>query len=121
MDLKKKYQNQGEFTYPHLGRLIAEKMAEHNVSKAELARRLGVGPSTVHSYTKLQSVQFGILWKIGIAINHNFFTDLMPFLPKYMSGSIQNANSQEVESLKQEVEIYKKLVIESMQSANQKQ
>lgn len=89
-------------------------LKRNTTTKAELARRIGVGQSTVNSYTKLQSVQFGVLWKIGIAINHNFFTDLTPFLPPYMPGSTMNSSSQEVIDLQKELEIYKKLLIARM-------
>lgn len=114
MDDKKKFHNQGAFPYPHIGRMIAKQMTLRNVTKAELARRLGVTSGVIYPYLKQESVQFGILWKIGIAINHNFFADLVPYLPKDMLEGNDIFVSKEMQVLKQENEFYKKLLVESM-------
>ena len=113
MTSKKKYHNQGAFPYPHLGNLIAKQLAFQNLSKSELARRIGVNTSVIYPYLKQESIQFGILWKIGIAINHNFFADLMSYLPKDLLDGNEIV-SKEMQLLKQENEFYKKLFVASM-------
>jgi hypothetical protein len=90
MDSRKKYLNQGAFAYPHIGNLISKQLSLQNLPKSELARRIGVKTSVIYPYLKQESLQFGILWKISIAMNHNFFADLMSYLPKDMLEGNEN-------------------------------
>lgn len=116
MSDSKKYKIQGASPYPHIGNLIRQKIKDRHLTFAEVSRRIGVNAPVLHQYAKQESVQVGILWKIGIAINYNFFADLMAYLPQSLLTN-SNANLEtsskelnEIADLKKEIEIYKNLL-----------
>lgn len=114
MDTTKKYKIPGAAPHPHIGKLIQIKVREKKLTYAEVARRIGVNATVFQAYLSKASVQFGILWKISIAIEYNFFADLMPYLP---SSTLNNNDSEfqkkikeqdhEIADFKKEIEIYK--------------
>lgn len=84
------------------------------MTNSEMARRMGVASQTFGSYLKNESVQFRILWEIGLALEYNFFADLMGYLPVGVLDSAESgfqvtilAQAEEIRDLKKEVEIYK--------------
>lgn len=114
MDCRKKYKIQGASPYPHIGNLIMKKVNAKNIPYSEVARRIGVTPSVFQTYLSQTSVQLGILWKIGIAIEYNFFADLMGHLPTHImnnnDSSLQTTikeHQNEIRDLKKEIDIYK--------------
>ena len=114
MDDSKKYKLQGIHPHPNLGKLIERKLKERRLTKAEVSRRLGITPSVFQQYIKQESVQFGVLWKIGIVIEYNFFAGLMEYLPEHILNSAQSSfqktiaqQADEIADLKKEIEIYK--------------
>lgn len=114
----KKYKIQGEFPHVHIGALIKKILKTKGLSHSEVARRIGVKPTTFHAYLFRQSVQVGVLWKISLAINYNIFADLMNDLPEsvYKINSTkydlkQSDKDNEIADLKKEIEIYKNLLV----------
>jgi transcriptional regulator with XRE-family HTH domain len=117
MNNSKKYKIQGTSPHPHIGKLIQKKLHEKKLTYAEVARRIGVNPQVFQAYLPQASLQFGVLWKIGIAIEYNFFADLMSYLPPTTLNSGNSAFQQkikeqnnEIADLKKEIEIYKNIL-----------
>lgn len=109
-----KLANEGGGHFPHLGSLIKRKLKEKRMSNSEVARMLGITSQSMSGYLQGESLQFRILWDIGIAIEYNFLADLMAHLPPKVLESAQSefqetilAQAEEIVDLKKEIEIYK--------------
>ena len=76
------YLNPGAHPYPHIGQFIHAELRELHVSSPEAARRLGVSTSAVHAYYKQPSLQFGIIWKLSMALNYDLLSDLIARYPE---------------------------------------
>lgn len=110
----RKYQEKKEYPHPHIGALVRKVMAAKNISKVELSRRLGLSPTGVGIYLNRASLQFGILWDIGIVLKHDF---LLEIANHYPAGVPMNENSNiikelnekkaKIADLEKEIEIYK--------------
>ncbi len=110
----RKYQENKEYPHPHIGELVRKVMVAKNISSVELSRRLGISPTGVGVYLNRHSLQFGILWDIGIELKHDF---LMEIANNYPEGFPMNANAKiikeleekkaKIADLEKEIEIYK--------------
>lgn len=110
----RKYQEKGADAYPNIGKLVRKAMLEKGISKAELARRMGINPTSINGYLDHSSLQLGIIWNLGIALQHDF---LLEIANHYPSGFALNQNSniikelneknQKITDLEKEIEIYK--------------
>lgn len=112
-----KYKIQGEHPYPHIGKLVRLKVKERRITYADMARRMGINPSVFQEYMKQESIQLGVLWKIGIALEYNFLVDLMENLPEHILNSSKSVfqltiekQASEIENLKKDIEIYKSIL-----------
>jgi len=111
---RRKYQEKGADTYPNVGKLVRKAMLEKGMSKAELARRMGISPTSINGYLDHPSLQLGIIWNLGIALQHDF---LLEIANSYPAGFALNQNSniikeltektQKIIDLEKEIEIYK--------------
>ena len=59
-----------------IGNLVHWFIKEKHIKKKDVAESLGVSGITLNSYFKQKSLQTVILWRIGKAINYNFFAFL---------------------------------------------
>lgn len=100
------YQKNGNQPYPHIGNLIRKKLYEMNISTAEAARRLCVNTSSMHGYYKQPSLQFGIIWKLSIAINYDLLSDIMAYYPENFPIKV----NEKMGAMEKELEIYKGLL-----------
>lgn len=110
----RKYQEKKEHPHPHIGALVKKVMIAKSVSQAELARRMELKPTSIAIYLKRSSLQFGILWDLGIALKHDF---LLEIANSYPSGFALNEKSTVLQELNEktlkiidlekEIEIYK--------------
>ncbi len=114
MDQIKKQKKLEEYGFPHLGKMIEKKVRQKRLTNSEMARRLGVSPTSFAEYLKQNSLQFRILWKIGLVLEYNFLADLMEYLPEDALNSSQSSfletiqqQAEEIKDLKKENEIYK--------------
>lgn len=117
MDTRKKNKLVSTNAYPHNGEVLKKYFKEHNVNRAELARQLGVSPTTVMRYFDSQSLQLGILWKISLALKHNFVAELGEQLTvDYVTACEIDLKNQLAELKKQmekmeiELSVYKNIV-----------
>lgn len=56
----------------YIGKVISEIMAEKNVSKAELARRLNVRPQSVDYMLGRKSIDTDTLFNVSVALDYDF-------------------------------------------------
>ncbi len=110
-------QREGDGVMPHLGNLVRRKLKEKKVRNAEIARKMGIKQQSMSGYLHNGSFQFRILWDIGMALEYNFFADLMAHLPKKVLDSAESefqrvilAQAEEIKDLKKEVAILKEIL-----------
>ncbi|MBF8456005.1 hypothetical protein IV494_02325 [Kaistella sp. G5-32] len=106
MGTNRTYLQQGIHPYPHIGNLIRQKLKELNITSTEAARRLGVNSTNMHAYYKNPSLQFGIIWKLSIAINYDLLSDIMDHYPENFPKKID----PRIAEMEKELEIYKSLL-----------
>ena len=107
-------QNKTKEGFQHNGKMLAEYFELHSVNKAALSRKMGMAPSTIQKYMESDSLQFRILWKISVALKHNFLAELTSQLPTEIVDPVKSAREleleKELEKLKFELSIYKNIV-----------
>jgi transcriptional regulator with XRE-family HTH domain len=103
----KKYQTQGSVSYPHIGQFLRQYFSKYGVNRAAVARELGVADSTTTRYMAQESLQFGILWKISVAINRNLLADLASRLPIAFATPREIALETELKALQEELNALK--------------
>jgi hypothetical protein len=67
--------------YPLVGNFIHYHIVQNKIKKADVARALGILPTGLNDYFKRDSLQFAILWKLSLALKHNFIAQLGEYLP----------------------------------------
>lgn len=117
MNTTKKHHFQGDTPMKNIGTLIVKRVKEKGLSYAEVCRRIGIKDSVFQGYIYQSSVQTAILWKLSIALEHNFFADLMEDFPeKVLSSNLSTFQTtiknqeEEIKNLKKEIEIYKEIL-----------
>lgn len=110
----RKYQEKKEHPHPHLGNLVRKVMVAKNINSAELSRRLGLSKTGVGMYLNRSSLQFGILWDLGIELKHDFLSEIINHYPADIilnqnSDLVQDLNEKnaKIADLEKEIEIYK--------------
>ena len=114
MDRTKKYLRESQTPHLDIGRAIEQILKEKNLTHAEVARRVGVHQSAFKRYLGKPSMQVGVLWNVSLALDYNFFGDVMSDLPEKVFNN-NNApffatlqeQAKTIEDLKKEIEIYK--------------
>ncbi|REG94738.1 hypothetical protein [Flavobacterium aquicola] len=105
--MAQKYQTQGAVPYPHIGQFLRKYFAAKGVNRAEVARQLNIADSTATKYMAQESLQFGILWKISVAVNRNLLADLASHLPIAYTTPRETALETELKALQEEVNALK--------------
>ncbi|REG94169.1 transcriptional regulator [Flavobacterium aquicola] len=67
--------------YPLIGNFIHYHIYHNKIKKADVSRALHILPSGLNEYFKKDSLQFAILWKLSMALEHNFIAQLGEYLP----------------------------------------
>lgn len=101
-----RYLKSGAHPYPHIGEFLRAKLRELHVSTPEAARRLGVSTSSVGAYYKQPSLQFGIIWKLSMALNY----DLLSYLIARYPENFPVKTDPKIAELEKEVEILRGLL-----------
>ncbi len=90
----------------HTGAFLEKKLLELKISKTELGRRIKRPASGILSFIRQPSIQTAILTEISIALNYNFFNDIMDALPPQLKETPAIAGPQiNAESIKDSVEL----------------
>ena len=58
----------------HIGQKIKEQIKKRGTSVSELARRISTSRENIYSIFKRETIDTGLLYKIGIALDIDFFT-----------------------------------------------
>ena len=97
--------------------MIAKYLKQHRISQSEIARQLDIAPNGVGVYLQQASLQMGIIWKIGIAANHNFLAEIAEQhpvkTPTHRETELQeelSVSASRIRDLENELEIYKRIV-----------
>jgi len=85
---------------PHLGQAIRQEMKRQNYPVRKLAAQLGLARSSVYYLLKKRHFNTGLLWKISLALNHNFFT---LFEPTYAASDPLEQARGDNEQLRQQL------------------
>src|SRR5262245_52824354 len=80
INTKMKYQSIREEHYPINGNMVHYYIQSNKCSKVQLAKDLGIAPNTLSQYFKQDSLQFGVLWRLSKALNHNFPAQMSEYL-----------------------------------------
>ena len=75
-DTSQQYLKQATNDCEHVGNFVHWFIKQTRTKKKDVASHLQVGPTTLNSYFKQQSLQFTIVWRISRAINYNLVMDL---------------------------------------------
>ena len=95
-------------TMPHNGKLLADFIQNNKINRAELARQLNKANTSVYQYAESPSLQMHVLWKVSLALNHNFVAELGASLPvDYVTPKEQELQDQ-IEVLQEQIEGLKK-------------
>jgi plasmid maintenance system antidote protein VapI len=94
----------------HIGTILKRYIKENNVSKAALARALGIGPPNLEVRLKQPSFRTDVLLKISSLLEHNFFADIATMLPKeFSTNKIENqAKDNLIAELELEIKMLKR-------------
>ena len=76
IDNQKRYQKKREDDPKHLGNYIKWHIESHHIKKKNVSDFLQVLPISLNRYFKQSSFQFSILWRISLAVKHNFIIQL---------------------------------------------
>src|SRR6187431_613594 len=98
----KKYKIQDTASYPHIGNFLRAYFDKNSINRAAVSRKIDVVDSTTTRYLYQDSIQFGILWKISLALNHNLLADLAARLPIPFTTAREKELEKELQTLQQE-------------------
>ncbi|WP_333600273.1 hypothetical protein [Flavobacterium sp.] len=116
IDRNKKYKiNHGE-TSIHVGHLLKTYFTVNKCNRAALAKQLGINRNGLTEYVKRESVQVGILWKLSLALQHNFIADVAQQLPIPVTTANEtnllaqlDEKNKTIEKLEIELAVYKRI------------
>lgn len=112
----KKYKVPQGVEAPHFGTLFIDYIKKNRVNRAALARTIGIAKGGMNNYPKRASVQMGIIWKLSIALQHNFLAQIAEQMPIDFETKKEVALKDEIVGLKEqirnleiELEVYKRI------------
>ena len=76
IDFTKRYQKKRNDDPKDLGNHIQWYIEQNKIKKLSIAKYLDVSPTTLNQYFKQSSFQFSILWRISLAVKHNFIMEV---------------------------------------------
>ncbi|GAA5092968.1 hypothetical protein GCM10023210_22690 [Chryseobacterium ginsengisoli] len=101
MSIKKK-QKKNMSSFPHIGEWVKKIIADKKLTQAEVARKMQITPTSLANYFKQPSLQFRILWDLGLALEYDFLTELINYYPPSFA---LNENSEIVRELKEKTQL----------------
>lgn len=105
----------------HLGKIVADKMMELRINKAELTRKMRRNhQSIISALFKRPSMQTYLVWELSIALKYDFFGYLSEQIMQKAGGQIISNNimaqqkiaelEKQTEALRQENTVLRKAV-----------
>ena len=117
IDLQKKFLKTRDEDPPKLGNYIKWHIEQNNIKKKSVSDYLGVLPTTLNQYFKQPSFQMGILWRISLAVKHNFLMELgekwlkIPYQTEKETQLLEQLTQKEkeIETLQTQLGVYKQI------------
>lgn len=116
IDLQKKFLKKRDNDPKNLGNYIQWHIEQNKIKKRSVSEALGILPTTLNQYFKQPSFQFNILWRISLAVKHNFLMELgeqMDIAYETKAEKALKAQLQEKEEhiklLENELRVYKQI------------
>ena len=100
----RKYKNGKGEHYPVIGNFIHYHIVQHKIKKAEVARQLGILPTGLNDYFKRDTLQFAILWKLSLALKHNFIAQLGEYVPFPYENKREKALKKELQEKNEHIQ-----------------
>lgn len=100
----KKYKNGKGENYPSIGNFIHYYIIHNKIKKADVCRQLGIIPTGLNDYFKKESLQFAILWKLSIALKHNFIAQLGEYVPFAYETKREKALKEELDQKTEQIQ-----------------
>ena len=76
IDLQRKFLKKRDNDPKHLGNYIKWHIEQNKIKKRTVSDFLGVLPTTLNQYFKQPSFQLSILWRVSLAVKHNFLMQI---------------------------------------------
>ena len=76
IDRQKRFHKKRDDDPKDLGNFIRWHIEQNKIKKRTVSDYLGVLPTTLNQYFKQSSFQFSILWRVSLAVKHNFLMEL---------------------------------------------
>lgn len=95
----------------HYGKIISQQMQQQGVTNLMISKKLAYSESNdVRKLVLRPRIYTDVFWAFGIAMNHNFFTDLAALHPVKQATAREKELEQENADLKKENELLKSLI-----------
>ena len=116
IDLQKKYLKKRDNDPKNLGNYIQWHIEQNKIKKRSVSEALGILPTTLNQYFKQPSFQFNILWRISLAVKHNFLMELgeqmdIPYetkAEKALKAQLQE-KEEHIKELESQLKVYKQI------------
>ena len=102
IDLQKKFLKKRDNDPKNLGNYIQWHIEQNKIKKRSVSEALGILPTTLNQYFKQPSFQFNILWRISLAVKHNFLMELGEQMDIPYETKAEKELKTQLELLKQE-------------------
>ena len=116
IDLQKKFLKKRDNDPKNLGNYIQWHIEQNKIKKRSVSETLGILPTTLNQYFKQPSFQFNILWRISLAVKHNFLMELgeqmdIPYetkAEKALKAQLQE-KEEHIKLLENDLRVYKQI------------
>ena len=116
IDLQKKFLKKRDNDPKNLGNYIQWHIEQNKIKKRSVSEALGILPTTLNQYFKQPSFQFNILWRISLALKHNFLMELgeqmdIPYetkAEKALKAQLQE-KEEHIKELESQLKVYKQI------------
>ena len=116
IDLQKKFLKKRDNDPKNLGNYIQWHIEQNKIKKRSVSEALGILPTTLNQYFKQPSFQFNILWRISLAVKHNFLMELgeqmdIPYetkTEKALKAQLQE-KEEHIKGLEYQLMVYKQI------------
>ena len=116
IDLQKKFLKKRDNDPKNLGNYIQWHIEQNKIKKRSVSETLGILPTTLNQYFKQPSFQFNILWRISLAVKHNFLMELGEQLgiayetkaEKALKAQLQE-KEEHIKELESQLRVYKQI------------
>ena len=116
IDLQKKFLKKRDNDPKNLGNYIQWHIEQNKIKKRSVSEALGILPTTLNQYFKQPSFQFNILWRISLALKHNFLMELgeqlgIPYETKTEAALKAQLQEKEehIKELESQLRVYKQI------------